>query len=75
MEDIELGYRLHRQHGLQMTFLPDAIADHVHPISFLQTCKRTVDAGENIFRMRELWPEYPLACAERSHSNASRDSH
>jgi hypothetical protein len=59
VEDLELGYRLFRQHGLQMAFLPDAIADHVHPVNFHQTCKRAVDVGENLFKMGELWPEHP----------------
>ena len=58
IEDQELGYRLHKRHGLHMVFLPDAIADHVHPISFRQTCRRAIDVGENIFTMGELWPEH-----------------
>lgn len=58
MEDIELGYRLHHDHGLQMSFLPDAVADHVHPFTFSQVCARSVKVGENIYKLGEIWPEH-----------------
>ena len=57
MEDIELGYRLAARHGLQMHFLRDAVADHLHPTTFAATCRRMQDAGEGAFIFGELWPE------------------
>ncbi len=58
MEDIELGYRLHARCNLQMTFLPEAIANHVHPITFSNICDRSLKVGENIYKFGELWPEH-----------------
>ena len=58
MEDIELGYRLHKEHGFEMSFLPSAIAEHVHPITFSQVCRRAVDTGTNTFYFAQLWPEH-----------------
>lgn len=58
MEDIELGYRLAVDHGLAMFFLPDAIAEHVHPTTFTQSCRRAVDAGAAEYLFAELWPEH-----------------
>lgn len=58
MEDIELGYRLAARHGLQMYFLRDAVADHLHPTTFEATCRRMVDAGEGAYVFGSLWPEH-----------------
>jgi len=58
MEDIELGYRLSVDYGLQMFFLADAIAEHVHPTNFFQSCKRAVDIGAAEYVFGELWPEH-----------------
>ena len=58
MEDIELGYRLHKLHGLRMSFLPDAIEDHVHPFTFSQVCSRSLRVGENIYKLGQIWPEH-----------------
>ena len=58
MEDIELGYRLAARHGLRMHFLPDAVADHLHPTTFEATCRRMQDAGEGAYVFGELWPEH-----------------
>jgi glycosyltransferase involved in cell wall biosynthesis len=57
VEDIELGYRLAKKHGLSMFFLPDAIADHLHPTSFDRACKRAIDVGASSYLFDELWPE------------------
>jgi glycosyltransferase involved in cell wall biosynthesis len=56
-EDIELGYRLAKKHGLSMFFLPDAIADHLHPTNFDRACKRAIDVGASSYLFNELWPE------------------
>jgi glycosyltransferase involved in cell wall biosynthesis len=57
MEDIELGYRLTREHNLRMFFLPGAIARHLHPTTFSKTCRRAEVAGEASFQFAQLWPE------------------
>jgi glycosyltransferase involved in cell wall biosynthesis len=61
MEDIELGYRLAKLHGLQMYFLPEAIADHLHSTTFARTCRRAIEGGESAYRFGQLWPEQALA--------------
>jgi cellulose synthase/poly-beta-1,6-N-acetylglucosamine synthase-like glycosyltransferase len=57
VEDIELGYRLAQKHGLSMFFLPEAIADHLHPTTFDRACKRAIDVGASSYLFDELWPE------------------
>jgi glycosyltransferase involved in cell wall biosynthesis len=57
MEDCELGYRIQTQHGLKLNFLPDAIADHLHPTSFRQACDRMLRVGYSTRLLHELWPE------------------
>lgn len=57
LEDIELGYRLFRQGELAMTFLPDALAKHLHPTTFLEGCRRAQSVGVAERRFEELWPE------------------
>lgn len=66
MEDIELGYRLYKEHGLSMVFLPGAVAEHVHPITFAQVCSRAVDTGANTHHLAELWPEHGRMLRRRS---------
>lgn len=56
VEDIELGYRLEQQHGLELVFIPDAIADHLHPTCFRQTCARSYEIGSSMRVFHELWP-------------------
>ena len=58
MEDIELGYRLEVLHGLKMTFLPDAVAHHLHPTSFRQACRRMRNVGISSRQFHQLWPEW-----------------
>jgi glycosyltransferase involved in cell wall biosynthesis len=57
MEDCELGYRIQTQIGLNLNFLPDAAADHLHPTTFLQACQRMVRVGYSTRLFHELWPE------------------
>jgi len=58
MEDIELGYRMAARHGLQMHFLPEAEAEHLHPTTFLQACRRMVGVGESQYLLGERWPQF-----------------
>ena len=58
LEDIELGYRLFKRRNLSMTFLPDALAYHLHPNTFLKTCTRAVAIGAGSFTFGRLWPEH-----------------
>ena len=61
VEDIELGYRLERRCNLEVVFIPDAIADHLHPTCFRQACVRTYDIGASMRIFHELWPDSPSA--------------
>ncbi len=70
MEDIELGYRLSARHGLAMYFLPQAVAEHLHPTTFLRTCARLRQAGAGAFVFGQIWPEqsrvFPSAAWKRA---------
>ena len=57
MEDVELAYRIKQCFGLEMRFLPDAVADHLHPTTFSQGCARMVRAGYSAGIFYDLWPE------------------
>jgi glycosyltransferase involved in cell wall biosynthesis len=61
-EDLELGYRLEVQHGLEVIFLPQALAYHLHPTNFQQACRRMYGVGISMRQFHELWPEHkPIA--------------
>lgn len=57
VEDIELGYRIQKQHGLNIEFLPRAVAYHLHPTTFRQSCERMVRVGYSWAIFHDLWPE------------------
>jgi GT2 family glycosyltransferase len=57
MEDTEVAYRLQKNCGLQMVFLTDALAYHLHPTSFHQACRRMVTVGAGRRYFDTLWPE------------------
>jgi len=57
MEDAELGYRLTRNQGLSLTFLPNAVAEHLHPMTFTRACRRMVGVGAATWFFVQLWPE------------------
>jgi glycosyltransferase involved in cell wall biosynthesis len=57
MEDIELGYRLDRQAELTMTFLPEAVGEHIHPTDVAHSCRRLVTAGFASHEFFKAWPE------------------
>ena len=56
MEDIEAACRIDAEHGLEMVFLPDAVARHLHPMSFLEACHRMEKVGESTAYFDKLWP-------------------
>ena len=56
MEDAEIGSRIEMEHGLEMVFLRDAVAFHLHPISFSQVCRRMKKVGESTAHFHELRP-------------------
>ncbi len=60
MEDTELGYRIKRRFGLEVKFVPEAVADHLHPTTFRQACGRMVRVGYSYGLFCELWPEQRL---------------
>jgi hypothetical protein len=57
MEDIELGYRLYQARALQIVFLPHAAAEHLHPTSVHQACRRMIGVGAAAYLFGQLWPE------------------
>jgi hypothetical protein len=58
MEDIELGYRLSMNNRLTMSFLRDAVAEHFHPTTFRQACRRMVGLGASAYLLGKIWPEH-----------------
>jgi glycosyltransferase involved in cell wall biosynthesis len=61
MEDAELGYRISTQFGLNLAFVPDAVAFHLHPTTFRQACNRMLKVGYSDHLFHTLWPkERPL---------------
>lgn len=56
MEDIELGYRLEQKCNLEIVFLPNALAHHLHPTNFRQACARAYDAGSSSRVFHDMWP-------------------
>jgi glycosyltransferase involved in cell wall biosynthesis len=59
-EDLELGYRLEHLHGLEVVFVPDALAHHLHPTDFRRACRRYVNVGSSMRIFHELWPDATL---------------
>jgi glycosyltransferase involved in cell wall biosynthesis len=57
MEDSELGYRLKKQFGLELKFIPEAVAYHLHPTTFRQACARMIRVGYSARLFHRLWPE------------------
>ncbi|MBB5342198.1 glycosyltransferase family 2 protein [Tunturibacter empetritectus] len=55
-EDIELGFRLVTRDQMHLTFLPDAIASHVHPTTFLQAVRRMHTLGRSQRQFHQIWP-------------------
>jgi glycosyltransferase involved in cell wall biosynthesis len=56
-EDSELGYRLHKRNALEIIFLREAVADHLHPTTVRQACRRMISVGESAYVFEQLWPE------------------
>jgi glycosyltransferase involved in cell wall biosynthesis len=56
MEDIEAACRIEAEHGLEMVFLPDAVARHLHPMNFVGACRRIEKVGESTAYFDKLWP-------------------
>jgi glycosyltransferase involved in cell wall biosynthesis len=57
MEDAELAYRITKCFGLEIHFVPEAQAGHLHPTTFRQACARMVRAGYSAGLFYDLWPE------------------
>lgn len=57
MEDIEAACRIEANLGLDMVFLPDALASHLHPMTFRSACRRMEKIGESTAYFHTLWPE------------------
>ena len=59
-EDLELGRRL-KEAGLQLSFLPDARALHVHYYGVKDVCRRQFNAGKSLHVYHRLHPTGALA--------------
>ncbi len=57
MEDMELAYRIENSVGLELKFIPEATAEHLHPTTFRQSCARMVRVGYSTGLFWDLWPE------------------
>ena len=57
MEDSELGYRIKTQLRLDLKFLPEAVAHHLHPTTFRQACERMIRVGYSARVFHGLWPQ------------------
>lgn len=57
MEDSELAYRIEKEMGLDLRFLPSALAHHLHPTTFRQACRRMLRVGYSSALFQDLWPE------------------
>jgi glycosyltransferase involved in cell wall biosynthesis len=57
MEDVELGYRINLKHGLEIVFIPDALASHLHPTNVRQGCTRMLTIGRWTHLFYEIWPD------------------
>lgn len=73
MEDIELGYRLEAQHKLEVGFLPEAYAEHIHPTDFRKTCRRAYGVGHASLLFERLWPESVQASSHSLFYRATRE--
>jgi glycosyltransferase involved in cell wall biosynthesis len=56
-EDIELGYRIEHNEGLDLVFLPEALAHHYHPTTVDQACRRMRKGGWSAHLMYEMRPD------------------
>jgi glycosyltransferase involved in cell wall biosynthesis len=56
MEDIDLACQIEKNGGLDMVFLPNAMAKHVHPTTFVQACRRMMHCGESAAYFDQKWP-------------------
>jgi glycosyltransferase involved in cell wall biosynthesis len=65
MEDLELGYRLEKLRGMKLSFLPEALAEHLHPTTFRRTCERAFAIGVSRSVFERLWPEHRSAPTAR----------
>lgn len=75
MEDCELGYRIQKEYGLKLRFLPEAIAYHLHPTTFRQACERMVCVGYSCRLFHDLWPEQRPASTRFSVPRAASRNH
>ncbi len=56
-EDSELGFRLQREDCLDLRLLPEAMATHVHPTTFIQAAKRLKIVGSAEHLLHEIHPD------------------
>jgi glycosyltransferase involved in cell wall biosynthesis len=56
MEDMELACRIEENHGLDLVLLPEALAYHLHPTTFVQACQRMIRVGEATAHFDRIWP-------------------
>ena len=55
-----MGYRIQKERGLKMKFLPEALAYHLHRTTFRQFRERMVRVGYSRGLFHEIWPKLRL---------------
>ena len=55
-EDVELGYRLAKANQLELVFVEEAFATHVHPTTLMHAARRMRSVGYSEHQMHEYWP-------------------
>ena len=53
---MELAYRLQTAGNLKVVFLPEALAEHLHPTDFGKACKRAYGTGLALRIFDRIWP-------------------
>jgi len=57
-EDVELGLRL-EQRGLRLTYDPEAVVEHYHPLDLTKAIERQYGIGQSLARLVERHPKWP----------------
>lgn len=65
-EDIELGYRLWKEHGFVLKYNKKARASHNHDITLESFCKRQYKVGEMAVVFHEMHPELNIVPADKT---------
>ena len=59
-EDVELGYRLWKKHGMRLYYEPDALAYHHHQLSETALENRMQTVGRSAVQFEKIQPDLPV---------------